>query len=64
VWRPAVSIETLGSLLGWEGLVNDTIPTNELAARGVTAVYRSERFKPNKYLSSFRAAELAAGAVG
>ncbi|MCX6633300.1 MAG: hypothetical protein NTW28_37365 [Candidatus Solibacter sp.] len=64
VWRQAISIETLGTLLGWEGLVKDTIPATELAARGVTAVYRSERFKPNKYLSSFRAAELAAGAVG
>jgi hypothetical protein len=64
VWRPAISIDTLKSLLGWEGLVKDTIPAAELAARGVTAVYRSERFKPNKYLSSFRAAELAAGAVG
>jgi hypothetical protein len=64
VWRPPISLETLGSLLGWEGLVEDTIPLAELAARGVTAVYRSERFKPNKYLSSFRAAELAAGAVG
>jgi hypothetical protein len=64
VWRPAISLETLGSLLGWEGLVKDTILAKELAARGVTAVYRSERFKPNKYLSSFRAAELAAGAEG
>jgi hypothetical protein len=64
VWRPAISIQTLGSLLGWEGLVKDTIPAAELAARGVSAVYRSERFKPNKYLSSFRAAELAAGSVG
>lgn len=64
VWRLAISIETLRSLLGWEGLVNDTIPAVELEARGVTAVYRSERFKPNKYLSSFRAAELAAGAAG
>lgn len=64
VWRPAISIETLRSLLGWEGLVEDPIPATDLAARGVTAVYRSERFKPNKYLSSFRAAELAAGAAG
>jgi hypothetical protein len=62
VWRPPISIETLGSLLGWAGLVNGSSPA-ELAARGVTAVYRSERFKPNKYLSSFRAAELAAGAA-
>jgi hypothetical protein len=64
IWRPAISLETLRTLLGWEGLVKDTIPATELAARGVTAVYRSERFKPNKYLSSFRAAELAAGAPG
>jgi hypothetical protein len=64
VWRPAISIETLKSLLGWEGLVRDTIPATELAARGVTAVYRSERFKTNKYYWSFRAAELAAGTVG
>jgi hypothetical protein len=64
VWRPAISIETLATLLGWEGLTRDTIPATELAARGVTAVYRSERFKTNKYYWSFRAAELAAGAVG
>src|SRR5450759_3009297 len=36
VWRLAISIETLRSLLGWEGLVNDTIPAVELEARGVT----------------------------
>jgi hypothetical protein len=64
VWRPAISIDTLRSLLGWEGLVDDAVTAMELQARGVTAIYRSERFKPNKYLSSFRAAELAAGAVG
>jgi hypothetical protein len=64
VWRPAISPETLGSLLGWEGLVNDPLLAAELAARGVAAVYRSERFKPNKYLLCFRAAELAAGSSG
>ncbi len=64
VWRPAISHETLRSLLAWEGLVKDAIPAAELEARGVTAVYRSGKFKPNKYLSNFRAAELAAGASG
>jgi hypothetical protein len=63
VWRPAISLETLRSLLGWQGLQEDQVSAAELEARGVVALYRSERFKPNKYLSSFRAAELVAGTV-
>jgi hypothetical protein len=45
-------------------LTEDPPPEKELAARGVTAIYRSARFKPNKYLASFRSPELAYGAVG
>ena len=60
VWRPPIGPEVLGSLLG---LVPAAIAENptELEARGVTAVYRSERFKPNKYLFSFRTPELVFG---
>jgi hypothetical protein len=60
VWRPPIDLEVLGSLLG---LVPAAIAENPAAldARGVTAVYRSERFKPNKYLFSFRTPELVLG---
>jgi len=56
-WNGAISLDTLRSLLGWTGLTGEP-SAEKLAARGITAIYRSERFKPNKYLSSFRAAEL------
>jgi hypothetical protein len=31
---------------------------NEWKSRGVAAIYSSEVYKPNKYLTSFQAAEL------
>jgi hypothetical protein len=63
VWRAPISLDTLKCLLGWATLTQDSPPEEELAARGVTAIYRSARFKPNKYLASFRSPELAFGGV-
>jgi hypothetical protein len=61
VWQAPISLDTLKCLLGWAALTQDSLREKELAARGVTALYRSARFKPNKYLASFRAPELAFG---
>jgi hypothetical protein len=63
VWREPISLDTLRSLLGWVARAIE-ISKGELTARGVTAVYRSAKFKPNKYLSSFRAPELVFSAIG
>ena len=60
-WRSPISLETLVSLLGWSGLTEDTPRAADLRARGITALYRSARFKPNKYLASFRTPELVYG---
>jgi hypothetical protein len=54
VWESPISVAALELLLG---LVPQATQ-EELLARGVVAVYRSERFKPNKYLASFRPPEL------
>ena len=61
VWQAPISLDTLKCLLGLAALTQDSPPEEELAARGVTAVYRSARFKPNKYLANFRTPELAFG---
>jgi hypothetical protein len=61
IWEPPISNEELGTLLGWKELVAEYPDTVELRARGVLAVYRAKRFKPNKYLASFRSAEIAIG---
>ncbi len=64
VWSAPISLDTLTTLLGWPVLVADTATpeqAKELEARGVTAIYRSARFKPNKYLASFRSPELVFG---
>jgi hypothetical protein len=57
VWREPISLERLSFLLGVDH--DDT----KLAARGVTAIYRSRRFNLNKYYSSFRVPELAFGGM-
>lgn len=61
VWRAPIGLETLKSLLGWGALTEDKPDVKELSARGVTAVYRSARFKPNQYLACFRTPTLAFG---
>ncbi len=61
IWHPPISLPTLATLLGWAALLSDDPPEKELRARGVAAVYRSTKFKPNKYLASFRTPVLAFG---
>ncbi len=59
MWRKPIGIDVLRSLLGWiEGKTAE-----EWRARGLTAVYCSEIFKPNKYLFNFRAAQLMFGGL-
>jgi len=64
VWRVPVTLDTLRCLLGWAAVVREPVPVDELSARGVTSVYRSAKFKPNKYMSNFRAPELAYSGTG
>lgn len=59
VWSPPISLQVLQTVLGWSALVAERPPTSELEARGVMAIFRSVKFKPNKYLASFRTPELA-----
>jgi len=64
VWNAPISVAALQSLLSNPLLTSAALsPKNisELRARGVAALYRSERFKPNKYLASFRPPELVFG---
>jgi len=63
-WRRPISLAALVSLLGWRELTADVPDPAQLRGRGVTSLYRSARFKPNKYLASFRAPELVFGAAG
>lgn len=58
VWECPISLDVLRTLLSWPPIVADRPDPDELEARGVIAVYRSARFKPNKYLASFRMPEL------
>jgi hypothetical protein len=45
VWEPPVSLDTLRSLLSLPELATEEPPLHELRARGVQAVFRSERYK-------------------
>lgn len=58
VWSPPITLAELRTLVGWAALVAANPPAGELSARGVIAIFRSPRFKPNKYLASFRTPEL------
>jgi hypothetical protein len=59
VWQQPISLSELQTLFGWKKLTADHPDRDELAARNVILVYRAKRFKPNKYLASFRSAEIA-----
>ena len=63
VWEAPISLQELETLLGWKELVEKNPDQNEMRLRGVRAVYSSVKFKPNKYLASFRSPELVAGRV-
>jgi len=45
LWRPPLPLETVRSLLSLEGLAEPAPPARELRARGVEAVFRSERYR-------------------
>ncbi|MEK7751295.1 MAG: hypothetical protein AAB654_05225 [Acidobacteriota bacterium] len=59
VWEVPISLATLRTLLGWAAIVQPNPPAEELRARSIIAIFHSARFKPNKYLASFRTPELA-----
>ena len=45
VWAEPASLAEVRALLGLEALVRDPPPLDELRARGVAAVFRSERYR-------------------
>lgn len=59
VWQTPINLLTLKSLLASSELLADN-GFEALRARGVVALYSSKRFKPNKYMISFRPPELMA----
>jgi hypothetical protein len=61
VWRPPMNVREVATLLGWPALYTDEPQADreEMRGRGVAAVYRSKRFKPNKYMVTFGPPELA-----
>jgi len=58
VWECPLSLAAVRTLLSWPAILEAVPDAEEMEARGVIAVYRSARFKPNKYLASFRMPEL------
>jgi hypothetical protein len=58
VWRNPVSLRELETLLSWPLLTADSDPRDERRARGLLAIYRSVKVKPNQYMVTFRAPEL------
>jgi hypothetical protein len=59
VWSSPISLAVLKSLLASAELINpDKLDT--LLGRGVDGVFRSRKFKPNKYMVSFQPAVLSA----
>lgn len=53
LWQTPISLWTLKSALASSDLIDDD-GFETLRARGVVAIYSSMRFKPNKYITSFR----------
>jgi hypothetical protein len=60
VWKPPMTLDELKSLLASAALVGEDRQRRvELESRGLLAIYRSAKFKPNKYMVNFLPAELA-----
>lgn len=57
VWEPPITIRELASLLSSSALTDDE-EWAELQGRGVCAIYRSLKYKPNKYMVTFGVSEL------
>jgi hypothetical protein len=45
VWTASVTIDTVRSLLSFPGLAEESLPVRELRGRGISQVFRSERYK-------------------
>jgi hypothetical protein len=64
IWSPFITLYELECLLSSAALVgSNERAQQEFKSRGVLAIYRSEKFKPNKYMVTFRSAELAYSAA-
>jgi hypothetical protein len=59
IWEPPLTISAVRVLLEHSLALEE----GELSRRGIAAVYVSEVFKPNKYLTSFQPAELELAAT-
>lgn len=58
IWSEPIGVIELATLLGWAALDAPDMNRAELGARGMKALYRSVRFKPNQYMVTFRPSEL------
>lgn len=63
IWSPFITLYELECLLASALVVSDKRAETECKSRGLLAIYRSEKFKPNKYMVTFRSAELAYSAA-
>lgn len=60
VWGPLIPLGIVKSLLTLAALQEETPNRELLAARGIVAVYRSDRYRPSKYYSNFTPAQCIA----
>ena len=58
IWTTPLSGMAIRTLLSHITDISDETKAGEWKTRGVAAIYSSEVYKPNKYLTSFQAAEL------
>ena len=63
IWSPLITLYELECLLASALVASDERLETEFKSRGLLAIYRSEKFKPNKYMVTFRSAELAYSAA-
>ena len=63
VWEAPVSILELETLLAWNELTAENPKLDRLKARGIWAIFQSQRYKLGDYYSAFRSADLVAGGV-
>ncbi len=63
VWTAPIRLATLEQLLGLVDLGEEQVPMDALRSRGIAAVYRSRRVKPNKYMATFEPAEPCSGSI-
>lgn len=57
IWEPLIPLSVVKSLVMLPELQQSAPPRESVVARGVVAVYRSDRYRPSKYYSNFTPAQ-------